>query len=144
MTSPDKFKKRLDELSQRFNLVLEGWERNYVAYKTFPDHQENKNLFSREQNNMEESTSQLFLLKNSIEDSSKKLKETIENNDRDINRLKNQNVTLNKNAQSIEGSDLGSIQMVKDFGIEYRMALSSLITHSIGVALILYIFHKYH
>ena len=144
MTSPDQYKKKLDELSQRFQLVLEGWERSYIAYKSFPEHPEHKNLFGREQNNMEETTTQLFLLKNSIETSSKKLNETIKNKDRNINRLKGKNKTLNKTAQSIEGSDLGSNQMVKDYGIEYRIGLSSLITHSIGIALVLYIFHKYH
>lgn len=144
MTSPDQFKKKLNELSQRFNLVLEGWERNYVAFKTFPGYQENKNLFQREQNNMDETNSQLFLLKNSIEESSKGLNEIIQKKDRDINRLKSQNTTLTEKAQSIKGSDLASAEMVKNFGSEYRMALSSLVTHSLGIALILYIFHRYH
>lgn len=144
MSSPDQFKKRLDELSQRFNLVLEGWERNYVAYKTFPGYQENKNLFQREQSNLDETNSQLFLLKNNIEESSKSLNETIQKKDRTINRLKSQNASLSKKAQSIEGSDLASAEMVKNFETEYRMALSSLVTHSLGVALILYIFHRYH
>lgn len=144
MTSPDQFKKKLDELSQRFNLVLEGWERNYVAYKTFPGDQDNDNLFEREQSNMDQTNSQLFLLKNNIEGSSKKLNNTIQKKDRTINSLKVQNVNLSKIFQSIDGSELASAEMVKDFGIEYRMALSSLVTHGFGIALILYIFHKYH
>ena len=144
MSSPDQFKKKLDELSQRFNLVLEGWERNYVAYKTFPGYQENKNLFQREQSNLDETNSQLFLLKNNIEESSKSLNETIQKKDRTINRLKSQNASLSNKAQSIEGSDLASAEMVKNFGTEYKMALSSLVTHSLGVALILFIFHRYH
>lgn len=144
MTSPDQFKKKLNELSQRFNLILEGWERNYVAFKTFPGYQENKNLFQREQNNMDETNSQLFLLKNSIEESSKGLNEIIQKKDRDINRLKSQNTSLTEKAQSIKGSDLASAEMVKNFASEYRMALSSLVTHSLGIALILYIFHRYH
>lgn len=144
MTSPDQFKKKLNELSQRFNLVLEGWERNYVAFKTFPGYQENKNLFQREQNGIDEANSELFLLKNNIEESSKTLNETIQKKDRDINRLKTENTSLSKNAQSIQGSDLASAEMVKNFETEYRMALSSLATHSLGVLLILYIFHRYH
>ena len=144
MTSPDQFKKKLDELSQRYNLVLEGWERNYVAYKTFPGYQENENLFQREQSNMDQTNSELFLLKNNIEDSSKRLNDTIQKKDRTINTLKIQNANLSKISQSIEGSDLASAEMVKNFGTEYRMALTSLVTHGFGIALILYIFHKYH
>lgn len=144
MNSPDKFKKKLDELSQRFNLVLEGWERNYVAYKTYPGYQDSENLFEREQSNIDQTNSQLFLLKNNIEDSSKKLNDTIQKKDRTINSLKVKNVNLSKIFQSIDGSELASAEMVKDFGSEYRMALTSLVTHGFIIALILYIFHKYH
>ena len=144
MSSPDQFKKKLDELSQRFNLVLEGWERNFVAYKTFPGYEENKSLFQREQNNLDETNSELFLLKNNIEQSSQKLNETIQKKDSVINKLKVQNNKLSKISQNIQGSDLASAEMVKNFGTEYRIELSSLVTHSIGIALILYIFHRYH
>ena len=88
---------------------------------------------------MDETNSELFLLKNNIEQSSQKLNETIQKKDSVINKLKVQNNKLSKISQNIQGSDLASAEMVKNFGTEYRIELSSLVTHSIGIALILYI-----
>jgi len=141
MTSPDIYKKKLNELSDRFYLVAEGLERNFIAHKVYPNHDENNNLYERDKNNMESLTQQFFLLKNNIEKESTKLQQKVSLQDSEIDRLRKLNKGLQKTENSLDGSDLGSREMINDFQVGYNTSLIELTSKCIGVILIFFIFY---
>ena len=142
MTSPSSFYKKRDELEKRFNLVLEGWQRNYVAYNVDPDNDSNKSLFDREQTNLDTTNHDIFLLKNDIEKNAKGLESYIQNKNKSLMKIKKVNKKLSTFDDSLQDLDKSSEQMIVDFENNYRTEVMIIILYLSGISGMFYTFYN--
>lgn len=142
MTSPNDFNKKLDELNKRFNLVLEGWQRNFIAHNVDPENNSNKSLFEREQTNLDKTNHDIFLLKNEIEKQAKNLETQIRNKTSFLSKIKKRNKSLLSLEDNLQDLDKGSEQMIIDYEIKYRNQILFIVLYLSGISGMFYTFYN--
>jgi hypothetical protein len=125
--SPAFYDKKINELNQRFYLVLDELKKSYPTYKVYPDNPEYENIYSNNISNMEKTNMDIFSLKQQIDKDSIKINKIIKQKNIDITRKKNENEELKKELESLMNGANSSTGMIGQKQSIYNMELFNLV-----------------
>ena len=121
-----------DELDKNFFLILEDFQRLYIASKIHNESGDAKVAFMREKSLIEKNKRNIFLLRNQVEIANSDITKEIKQLELTFNKEKNRNKELSKEAGSLKNLDRASVQMLKDKNIAYNSKIISIFNLLIG------------
>ena len=123
----------LNELNERFFLILEDFKRNYIASKINSDSHEAQNAFNREKSMIQDNNKKLFLLNNNVEKSTNKIVQQINVIEKSLKREIKKNKLLTRKEQSLENLDGAAVQMLQDSNFLYNQSLITIVNMVVGM-----------
>lgn len=123
----------LNELNERFFLILEDFKRNYIASKINSDSHEAQNAFNREKSMIQDNNKKLFLLNNNVEKSTNKIVQQINVIEKSLKREIKKNKLLTRKEQSLENLDGAAVQMLQDSNFLYNQSLITIFNMVVGM-----------
>lgn len=139
--TPSYYDKKINELDQRFYLVLDEMKKSYPNYKVYPDNPEYENIYSNDVSNIEKTNMDIFSLKKSLDKDSILLNKMIQNKNKQITRKKEENKKLKTELENLISGANSSSGMISQKESVYNMELFHLgiITLSVlGVVIFTY------
>lgn len=99
--SPSYYDKKIQDLNQRFYLVLSELKKSYPRYKVYPKNPEYENIYSNDISNIEKINTDFFSLKKSLDQNSIRLNTVIKQKNELITNEKKINENLKKKLQEL-------------------------------------------
>ena len=132
----NKSKKEIDELDQRFSLILENYVDEYVSYLREPNNSEYTNNMNHINSVIENINSQGFLLKNRMEKELVNIENRSTTYNNEINVLKQENKALKEKVKILD-EDVLTADGLFDNEIElYKKQIVTIIILVIGLIVI--------
>jgi len=136
----DFYNNKIKELKTKFQLVSYELIKSYPLYKININNPEYENIYNNDNQNLEITKSDIFLLKNSIEKDNNNLTEILNLVNNKIIKQKNTNDSLKKkynNLLSINNASTGLINQQQEL---YNIKKTDIILLSCGIISILVLF----
>lgn len=128
-----KTKTNIDELNQRFFLILENFVPNYINYLKEPSNSIVANEIQHVNSVVNKIHSDGFILKNSMDSTIETSQQVSRQQNIEIEKLKVENGNLSRQAKRLENKALTS-EGLYDEEIEwYRLQIQTIVVMSIGV-----------
>ena len=121
--TPSYYSNELEDLKQRFKLILTSGENSVPKSKTYPTDQSYKDSATTYNTNLASYKSDIFSLKNNIENDMKKLEETSQGNASIISDLEIKNKNLNDKLTDLHQTNNGTKGLFKDSRLLYNQYL---------------------
>jgi len=127
------FLDKLNEVDQRFYLLLEDYKRYYIAHNLDKDSSDLESAFLREVNMLEDNKKNVFLLKNDVQSSLDKERKTIKELEKILKQERKQLKINTKKEESLQGLDSAALQMLDDKNVAYNKRLITIFNVVIGI-----------
>lgn len=127
------FLDKLNEVDQRFYLLLEDYKRYYIAHNLDKESSDLESAFLREENMLEDNKKNIFLLKNDVQSSLDKERNTIKELEKILKQERKQLKINTKKEESLQGLDSAALQMLDDKNVAYNKRLVTIFNVVIGI-----------
>ena len=127
------FVDKLNEVDQRFHLLLEDYKRYYIAHNLDKESSDLESAFLREKNMLEDNKKNIFLLKNDVQSSLDKERTTIKELEKILKQERKQLKINTKKEESLQGLDSAALQMLDDKNVAYNKRLITIFNVVIGI-----------
>jgi len=121
--SSQYYKSKLKELNAEFTVNLNELRNAYAYNKTYPDLSQYKKRFENDQSSMDNTRTQFFLLKDSLQQDIANINKIGKQFIKKINKIELDNEKLFLKLKNIENDNQGAIGMYNDSQEEYNFQL---------------------
>lgn len=121
--SSQYYKSKLKELSAEFRVNLNELRNAYAYNKTYPDLSQYKKRFENDQSSMDKTRTDLFLLKDSLQQDISNINKIGKQFIKKINKIELDNEKLFLKLKNIENENQGAIGMYDDSQEQYNFQL---------------------
>lgn len=140
-TAAKEFRSQLEDLKSIFYLALERYNNSYPPRMADPT-EENMNLYSQSENQLDETFSDLFILESSVEAASNSINGEIQDETNNINNLKARYDKDHARLDTIRNTNLASYPMKREFEQFRFQTYIDLAYYIVGILIVIYIFVK--
>ena len=127
------FRNKLNEVDQRFYLLLEDYKRYFIAHGLDKESSDLESAFLREQNMLEDNKKSIFLLKNEVNTALDKERVTISELETILKNERKQLKINTRKEESLRGLDSAALQMLDDKNVAYNKRLITIFNVVIGI-----------
>jgi hypothetical protein len=140
----EKFNEKIDNIKNSFFSVLDDFEKYYVYYNKNPEVDEFQNFYSNSKGQLQQLSSQMFLVTNNIQQKIQDLDSDMNVSSTKLESEKELNGELSKLVNNIQTTQSGSEIMIDDAKEEYNIQYYKNIELIIGTLFIIKLIMKYH
>jgi hypothetical protein len=123
METPKHFKEQNNELTQRYNIIIDEIVKTYPTYKANPLFNNYEDSYKKNISNLEKLQQEFFLLKNSLNKSTEELQKDIKEIDDKIYLLEEDNTRLRDELALLTNSDNAAHGRLTDSKTMYNQKL---------------------
>ena len=127
------FRKDLNDVDQRFHLLLADYKRFYIAHGLDKDSSDLESAFLREKNMLEDNKKNIFLLRNTVQSALDTERNTISQLETILKEERKQLKINTKKEESLRGLDSAALQMLDDKNVAYNKRLITIFNVVIGI-----------
>ena len=127
------FRNQLDEVDQRFYLLLEDYKKYYIAHGLDKESSDLESAFLREKNMLEDNKKSIFLLKNDVQSTLNKERESINQLENILRKERKMFKTNTNKEEALRGLDDAALQMLDDKNVAYNKRLITIFNVVIGI-----------
>ena len=127
------FRNQLDEVDQRFYLLLEDYKKYYIAHGLDKESSDLESAFLREKNMLEDNKKSIFLLKNNVQLTLNKERESINQLENILRKERKMFKTNTNKEEALRGLDDAALQMLDDKNVAYNKRLITIFNVVIGI-----------
>jgi hypothetical protein len=132
--SVEDYKKKINNLNNRFFLILENYKKTYPMFKLNPTYDQYSTSMATSQGNLTALQHKLFMTKNSLEKNIVKNNNNIVETDKTINKLIGENKKLTGNVGDLRDSAQSAKGLISEERKIYNLELLKLTTLIVGMA----------
>lgn len=140
----EKFNEKIDNIKNSFFSALDDFEKYYVYYNKNPEVDEFQNFYSNSKGQLQQLSSQMFLVTNDIQQKIQDLDSDMNVSSIKLESEKELNGELSKLINNIHTTRSGSEIMIDDAKEEYNIQYYKNIELIIGTLFIIRLIMKYH
>ena len=129
----NSFRNQLDEVDQRFYLLLEDYKKYYIAHGLDKESSDLESAFLREKNMLEDNKKSIFLLKNNVQLTLNKERESINQLENILRKERKMFKTNTNKEEALRGLDDAALQMLDDKNVAYNKRLITIFNVVIGI-----------
>jgi len=129
----NSFRNQLDEVDQRFYLLLEDYKKYYIAHGLDKESSDLESAFLREKNMLEDNKKSIFLLKNDVQSTLNKERESINQLENILRKERKMFKTNTNKEEALRGLDDAALQMLDDKNVAYNKRLITIFNVVIGI-----------
>ena len=129
----NSFRNQLDEVDQRFYLLLEDYKKYYIAHGLDKESSDLESAFLREKNMLEDNKKSIFLLKNDVQSTLNKERESINQLENILRKERKMFKTNTNKEEALRGLDNAALQMLDDKNVAYNKRLITIFNVVIGI-----------
>ena len=117
----DQNNEKLSQLIDTFFSILDDFMKYYVFYNKNPDYEEYSNLYYEKKNQIQQINTELFKLKNSIENETQKINNNVFIINEELEKQKIKNKKLKEMLKNIKKVNNGSDELIDDYKEIYKL-----------------------
>lgn len=142
LPNPDNINNDLKTLKTKYGPILDDFKKYYVLNKQYPDINEYNQIYSSIKGNLQGINSDLFKLKNNIQNSSHKQNKVMKQVNEEIKEEKSLHIKLLHKLNMVNSEVNGTKEMAENYTSMYNFHFFSNMTMFLGIVLLITINFK--
>jgi|Laugresubdmm15sn_1035100.scaffolds.fasta_scaffold23927_1 hypothetical protein len=142
MPNPDNITNDLNTLKSKYAPILDDFKKYYVLHQQYPDLNEYNQMFSSIKGNLQGLNSDLFTLKNNIQNSSHQQNMVMQQVNKEIKKEKLLHTKLLKKLNLVNNEINGTKEMAENYTSMYNFQFFSNMTMFLGIVILGTVIYK--
>ena len=113
--SSSQYKEQLETLKSRLPAILDDYQKYYVLNKEYPGNAEYQQIFQNIQSNLNDITSNLFILSNDVQSNTNKINTDLLSLNKSIQNEKIKNKNLKSQLNIVEDNNNASTELISNY-----------------------------
>ena len=120
LKNPEILKEKLETLNQKLPAILDDFKKYYIFFNKNPEYPEYQNHFENIKGNLTKNHSELFILTNDVESSTKDMNSKLFEMNVLIQKEKERNRMLKRKLGIVENKNNASTELISDYKLIYN------------------------